>query len=261
MKAIILGCGPSAGVPQLGETYPEGMLDDPRNHRTRASILVEHDGTRILVDTSPDLRQQLLRHDISRLDAVCFSHAHADHCHGIDDLRRVCRIMDSAIPAYANATCMAELHQRFGYVLEPNDPRYGWYAPQLLPHTVAREPFTVGPITVTPFIQDHIVMETLGFRFDAGGRSLAYSTDLKHLDDAGFAVVSGIDLWIVDCQNLTENPIHSDLARTLGWIERARPRRAVLTHMSQDMIWQEVDAMTPDHVVPAWDGQEIVLDR
>ena len=260
MKAIVLGCGPSAGVPQLGESYPPGMLEDPRNHRTRASILVEHAGTQILVDTSPDLRQQLLRHQVSRLDAVCFSHAHADHCHGIDDLRRICRIMDSAIPAYANGPCIDELEQRFGYVFEPNDPRYGWYAPQLLAHRVATEPFRVGPVTVTPFAQDHVVMETLGFRFDAAGSSLAYSTDLKDLDDRGFEVVAGIDLWIVDCQNLTENPIHSDLERTLGWIERARPRRAVLTHMSQDMIWSAVEAMTPGHVTPAWDGMEIVLE-
>ena len=259
MTAIVLGCGPSAGVPQLGDSYLGGMLDDPRNHRTRSSVLIEHDGTRILVDTSPDLRQQLLRHGIDRLDAVCYSHAHADHCHGIDDLRRICRTMDRALPAYANGTCIDELRTRFGYVFEPNDPRYGWYAPQLIPHVVATEPFAIGPITVTPFAQDHIVMETLGFRFDAGSRSVAYSTDLKHLDDRGFAVVSGIDLWIVDCQNLTENPIHSDLARTLGWIERAEPSRAVLTHMSQDMIWEEVDRLTPDHVTPAWDGMEIDL--
>lgn len=260
MKAILLGCGPSAGVPQLGERYPEGMLEDSRNLRTRASILVEHQGTQILVDTSPDLRQQLLRHDVTRLDAVCFTHAHADHCHGIDDLRRICRIMDSAIPAYANRTCLDELQQRFAYVFEPNDPRYGWYAPQLLPNVAATVPFQVGPVTVTPFAQDHIVMETLGFRFDAGGTSVAYSTDLKHLGDRGFDVVSGVDLWIVDCQNLTENPIHSDLERTLGWIERAKPKRAVLTHMSQDMIWTDIDARTPDHVTPGWDGWEIGLE-
>ncbi len=100
-------------------------------------------------------------------------------------------------------------------------------------------------------------METLGFRFDGGGRSLAYSTDLKTLDDRGFEVVAGVDLWIVDCQNLTENPIHGDLARTLGWIERAAPKRAVLTHMSQDMIWSEVERLTPAHVTPAWDGMVV----
>jgi len=103
MKALILGCGPSAGVPQVDDSYPAGMLEDSRNHRLRSSIAVEHGETRILVDTSPDLRQQLLRSGITRLDAVCYSHAHADHCHGIDDLRRVCRAMDSAIPCYALA--------------------------------------------------------------------------------------------------------------------------------------------------------------
>jgi phosphoribosyl 1,2-cyclic phosphate phosphodiesterase len=259
MKAVILGCGPSAGVPQLYDNYPPGMLADRRNHRLRSSIVVEHNGTRILVDTSPDLRQQLLREGITHLDAVCYTHAHADHCHGIDDLRRVCVAMNCAIPAYGNAATLEELKTRFGYVFEENDPRYGWYAPTLHAHTVEREPFAVGPVTVTPFAQDHIVMETLGFRFDAGGRSIAYSTDLKNLDDRGFDVVSGVDLWIVDCQNMETNPIHGDLERTLGWIARSGAKRAVLTHMSHDMIWQEVNRLTPDHVTPAWDGMTIVF--
>ena len=259
MKVIVLGCGPSAGVPQIDNDYPEGMLDDPRNHRMRSSIAVEHNGTWILVDTSPDLRRQLLDNAITRLDAVCYTHPHADHCHGIDDLRRVCQAMDSAIPAYGNAETLKEVDKRFGYVFEAKDPRYGWYAPTLLPQTVSTESFAVGSIRVAPFAQDHVVMETLGFRFDAGGASVAYSTDLKNLDDEGFNVVSGVDLWIVDCQNLTENPIHGDLQRTLGWIKRAGPKRAVLTHMSQDMIWDEVDSLTPDHVAPAWDGMTIDL--
>ena len=259
MQAVILGCGPSAGVPQIDQSYRDGMLDDPRNHRLRSSISVAHGATRILVDTSPDLRQQLLGAEITHLDAVCYTHAHADHCHGIDDLRRVCQAMDRAIPAYGNAQPLKELAERFAYVFEENDPRYGWYAPTLHAHVVAREPFEVGSIGVTPFAQDHIVMETLGFRFDAGGRSIAYSTDLKNLDDRGFDVVSGIDLWIVDCQNMTDNPIHGDLERTLGWIRRAAPKRAVLTHMSQDMVWDEVNGLTPDNVTPAWDGMEILF--
>ncbi len=259
MKVVILGCGPSAGVPQINQDYPPDVLEDPRNHRLRSSIAIEHEGTWILVDTSPDLRQQLLREDIRHLDAVCYTHAHADHCHGIDDLRRVCQAMDRAIPAYGNAQTLDELKTRFGYIFEENDPRYGWYAPTLHGQTVGQEPFEVGPITVTPFVQDHVVMETLGFRFDAGGRSAAYSTDLKKLDDQAFDVVSDIDLWIVDCQNMEENPIHGDLERTLGWIARAGVKRAVLTHMSQDMVWQEVDRLTPDHVTPAQDGMTIDL--
>ena len=258
MKLTILGCGPSAGVPQLGAVYDSGFLADPRNHRLRSSVCVEHDGTIVLVDTSPDLRRQLLNAAITRLDAVLFTHAHADHCHGIDDLRRVCRIMDSAIPAYGNAATLDELKRRFGYVFEPPDPKLGWYKPHL-PARIVDKPFDIGPIRVTPFVQDHIVMETLGFRFDAGGKSLAYSIDLKNLDDVGFEVVSNVDLWIVDCLNLTENPIHSDLKRSLAWIERARPKRALLSHMSDDMAYDEVDRLTPDHVHPAFDGLEIVL--
>jgi phosphoribosyl 1,2-cyclic phosphate phosphodiesterase len=259
MKVTILGCGPSAGVPQIGATYDDGFLADPRNHRLRSSICVEHDGTAILVDTSPDLRQQLLNGGITRLDAVLFTHAHADHCHGIDDLRRICRLMKGAIPAYGNKATMTELDERFGYVFAPMKPGLGWYKPHLPAQVVADEPFEIGPIRVTPFAQDHIVMETLGFRFDAGGKSLAYSIDLKNLGDAGFAVVAGVDLWIVDCLNLTENPIHSDLKRSLAWIERAKPKRALLSHMADDIAYEAVDGATPDHVAPAYDGLEVVL--
>ena len=246
-------------MPQIGATYDDAaFLADPRNHRTRSSIYIEHQGTVILVDTSPDLRQQLLRSGIVRLDAVLFTHAHADHCHGIDDLRRICSLMDSAIPAYGNAATMAELEQRFGYVFEPMKPEIGWYKPHL-PARVVDGPFTIGPIRVTPFVQDHVVMDTLGFRFDVDGKSLVYSIDLKFLNDEGFAQVCGVDLWIVDCLNLTENPIHSDLKRSLAWIERAKPKRAVLSHMSDDMAYEEVDRLTPSHVAPAYDGLEIIV--
>jgi len=245
-------------VPQVGAVYDTAFLADRRNHRLRSSILVEHGDTVILVDTSPDLRQQLLAAGISRLDGVLFTHAHADHCHGIDDLRRICRVMKAPIPAYGNAQTLAELQQRFGYVFEPLDLKLGWYKPHLPPH-VADKPFDIGPIRVTPFAQDHIVMETLGFRFDAGGKSLAYSIDLKNLSDQAFEVVSGIDLWIVDCLNMTENPIHSDLKRSLAWIERAMPKRALLSHMSDDMAYDEVNRLTPNNVEPAYDGLEIVL--
>ena len=259
MKAIILGCGPSAGVPQIGAVYDDdAYLADPRNHRTRSSFLIEHEETRILVDTSPDLRQQMLRHEITRLDAVLFSHAHADHCHGIDDLKRLCRTADKALPAYGNQQAMDNLQTRFGYIFEPMNPNLGWYKPHLLANVVS-EPLAIGPIRVTPFAQDHVVMETLGFRFDADGKSVAYSIDLKHLDDAAFDVIGGVDLWVVDCQNMEENPIHSDLKRTLAWIERAKPRRAVLSHMSDDIDYATIDSLTPGHVEPAYDGLTISL--
>jgi phosphoribosyl 1,2-cyclic phosphate phosphodiesterase len=261
MRATLLGCGGSGGVPLATGDWGACDPAEPRNRRLRVSLLVESaGGTRILIDASPDLRQQALSvGGLDRLDAVLFTHAHADHCHGIDDLRRICRLMEGAIPAYGNKATMTELDERFGYVFAPMKPGLGWYKPHLPAQVVADEPFEIGPIRVTPFAQDHIVMETLGFRFDAGGKSLAYSIDLKNLGDAGFAVVAGVDLWIVDCLNLTENPIHSDLKRSLAWIERAKPKRALLSHMADDIAYEAVDCATPDHVAPACDGLEVVL--
>src|SRR3984957_518467 len=177
MKVTVLGCGASWGVPAIGPDWGRCDPADPRNRRRRCSLLVESRSVRLLIDTSPDLREQLLDAGVARLDAVVMTHAHADHLHGIDDLRTVNRLMQKAIPLYADAATLAEVGRRFGYVLDPPSGA-GFYRPTLTPHEISG-PFAIGPVPVTPFVQDHGFSTTLGFRI--GG--FAFSTDVTELDE------------------------------------------------------------------------------
>ncbi len=252
MRITVLGCGPSGGVPLVGCDCRVCRGDEPRNRRLRPSILVENAGTRILVDASPDLRAQLLGAGISTLDAVIFTHAHADHTHGIDDLRAINHHIDAPLAAYGDAPTLAALEARFGYAFAPIHPGYGWYKPQLAPREVTG-PFRIGAIDVTPFHQRHGRGATLGLRFG----DFAYSTDVKTLDEDAFATLDGTRVWLVDCLRPTPNPVHSHLAQTLEWIARLRPARGILTHMGHELDYAELVETLPPGVEPAFDGMVI----
>jgi len=254
MKATLLGCGPSWGVPAIGPDWGRCDPADPRNHRRRCSLLVESRGAALLIDTSPDLRQQLLDAGAARLDAVLLTHAHADHLHGIDDLRFVNRFKGIPIPLHATADTLAEVDRRFGYALKPVMPGRPVYRPALTPHQITG-PFSAAGMPVVPFAQSHGYSTTLGFRI---GR-LAYSTDVADLDDTAFAALSGVELWIVDCLRREPHSTHSHLAKTLAWIERVRPRRAVLTHMDQSLDYRELSAELSAGVEPGHDGLTVEL--
>jgi phosphoribosyl 1,2-cyclic phosphate phosphodiesterase len=253
MRVTVLGCGASTGVPAIGPDWGRCDPGDRRNRRRRVSVLVEIGATIILIDTSPDLREQLLDAGVARLDAVLMTHAHADHLHGIDDLRAVNRLMQSAIPLYADAQTLAEISRRFAYVFKPVDEPGRFYKPTLVPHEITGL-FEIGGIPIVPFVQDHGFSTTLGIRI--GG--FAYSTDVTELDDNAFAALAGVELWIVDCLRREPHPTHSHLAKTLSWIARVRPRRAVLTHMDQSLDYRELSAELPDGVEPGHDG--LVID-
>ncbi len=250
----MLGCGPSTGVPLIGGNWGRCDPADPRNRRRRVSVLVEVGPMAILIDTSPDLREQLIDARVSRIDGVLMTHAHADHLHGIDDLRTVNRLMRQEIPLWADAATLAEIHRRFGYVLEPPPEPGRYYKPAVVAHQIDG-PFAVRGIPVVPFAQDHGFSTTLGFRI--GG--FAYSTDATELDESAFAAVAGVELWIVDCLRREPHPTHSDLAKTLGWIARVHPRRAVLTHMDQSLDYRALLAELPEGVEPGRDGLVIEL--
>jgi len=254
MKVTMLGCGPSTGIPTIGPDWGACDPADPRNRRRRASLLIECHGKTVLIDTSPDMREQLLETHTSRLDAVIMTHAHADHLHGIDDLRSVNRLMQAAIPLYADAPTLAEIERRFGYALRPIEPGGFYYKPTVTPHPIDG-PFVAAGLPVVPFTQDHGYSTTLGFRIGA----LGYSTDVTELDDTAFASLAGIELWIVDCLRYEPHPTHSHLAKTLSWIERVKPGRAVLTHMDRPLDYRELAARLPQGVEPGRDGLVIEL--
>jgi phosphoribosyl 1,2-cyclic phosphate phosphodiesterase len=249
MKVTMLGCGPSTGIPAIGPEWGACDPNDPRNRRRRASLLVECRGQVLLIDASPDLRQQLLDADVARIDALVLTHAHADHLHGIDDLRAVNRLMQRPIDLYADAKTMGEIERRFGYVLEPVVDGRFFYKPTLTPHLVDG-PFSAAGMPVVPFNQDHGYSTTLGLRIGA----LGYSTDVTELDDAAFAALAEIELWIVDCLRYEPHPTHSHLARTLDWIERVKPKRALLTHMDRQLDYSELSSRLPPGVEPGLDG-------
>jgi phosphoribosyl 1,2-cyclic phosphate phosphodiesterase len=254
MRVTILGCGPSTGVPAIGPNWGACDPADPRNRRRRASLLVAVGPVAILVDMSPDLREQLIDARVRRLDAVVMTHAHADHLHGIDDIRQLNRLMGAAIPLWADAETLAEIRRRFGYVLAPPAEPGRFYQPALEPHEIAG-PFAIGGVEVVPFAQNHGYSTTLGLRI---GR-MAYSTDVTELDESAFTAIAGVELWIVDCMRRAPHPTHSHLEKTLGWIRRVRPRRAILTHLDQTLDYRTLAGELPAGVEPGQDGLVIEL--
>ncbi|MEQ8397266.1 MBL fold metallo-hydrolase [Thalassobaculum sp.] len=254
IRLTMLGCGGSVGVPSLSGGW--GLCDpnEPRNRRRRCSILVEKAGRRVLVDASPDLREQLLDADVQSIDAVLFTHIHADHTHGIDDLRPLYWSAGQRIPAYADPVTFADLRARFGYMFEavPGSPPH--HSPPLIHHPVDEGRHEVAGVTVDVTRLDHGNSgASLGFVFD--GR-VAYSTDVHTLTEAQLDDLAAfeLDTWIVDCLREEPTSAHSTLERTLGWIERVRPRRAYLTHMNARLDYRRTLAKCPPGVEPGYDG-------
>jgi phosphoribosyl 1,2-cyclic phosphate phosphodiesterase len=256
MRVTILGCGGSGGVPMIGGADGAGAWGDcdptePRNRRTRSSILVESGAATILIDTSPDLREQLLRTRTGDLTAVLFTHGHADHVHGIDELRAVKWHRGAKMDVYGTAATMADLERRFSYVFEGA----GLYEPTVVSH-VFDGPFTVDGVRVQPFEQGHGDETTVGYRIG----DMAYSTDVVALDETAFAALNGVRLWIVDCLRMRPHPTHAHFALVLDWIARVKPRRAILTHLSVELDYRQLAARCPAGVEPAYDGMTLTLD-
>ncbi len=262
MRITILGCGASMGVPRLGGLNGAGDWGacdpgNPKNRRRRCSLLVQQDETTVLVDTAPELRQQLLDARVSRIDGVLITHAHADQTHGIDDLRPIYKSTQRRIDLYTDAETLARLTTRFGYCF--TTPRGSDYPPILAAHMIPEPfvPFAIdgpgGKVPVLAFGQRHGTIRSLGFRF---GR-LAYSSDVHGLDDAAWAALGGTEVWIVDALRYTPHPTHANIETALGWIARLRPRRAILTNMHSDLDYEALKRRLPAGVEVAYDGMVV----
>ena len=240
----------------VGCDCPVCLSDNPYNKRLRCSILIETEGLRILVDSSPDLRVQSLRHNITELDAVIYTHAHADHAHGIDDLRSFAYKGEQGLSVYAAPETMSELQTRFPYCFLPAEPgkRYRWFRPVLFSNIINyTDPFQIGNLTITPFLQQHGKVQVVGFRIG----DFAYSTDVHTLPEQSLQTLAGVKLWVVDCLTPHPTPTHAHLAQSLQWIAQIKPERAILTHLSHYFDYQTLKDQLPQGIEPAYDGMVI----
>lgn len=268
LEVRILGCGSSGGVPRLGGPDEGGNWGDcdpanPKNRRRRCSILVKRKApageTRVLVDTAPDLREQLLDARTARLDGVLITHDHADQTHGMDDLRAIALNSGKRTDVWCDQATWKSLMAKFGYCFV--QPPGSDYPPILNAHEI-REPFRPfaiagagGPVPVLPFGQGHGQIRSLGFRFGP----IAYSSDVDALDDAALAALEGVECWIVDALRRTPHPSHAHLGKSLQWIDRVKPGRAILTNMHLDMDYETLRRELPQGVEPAFDGLCLAL--
>lgn len=257
----ILGCGSSMGVPRVALGWGSCDPNNPKNRRRRCSLLVERAQgagkvTRVLVDCSPDLRNQLLDAEVDWVDGVLITHEHADHTHGIDDLRPLFVHKRRRVDVYLDEPTSRAMHARFGYCfMTPPGSEYPPIAQErrLTPGHALTIEGQGGPIGAVPVLQNHGDIPSLGFRFG----NVAYSADIKYLPDESLKVMAGLDLWIVDALRHAPHPSHFNLDEALDWIARIKPKRAILTNMHSDMDYAELRAKLPAHVEPGYDGMRI----
>ena len=254
MKLVMLGSGTSTGVPRIGNDWGECDPNEPRNRRSRVSILVESDeGARLLVDTSTDLRQQLLDNGIDKVDAVFWTHDHADHCHGIDDLRPMRFNRNSPVPGFASEVTARSLKQRFSYVFSG---RYGY--PTIVKLETMEYVKVHAGFAIASVEMPHGPTTTTGFRFEADCKSIGYATDFSEVTSEMLELFAEVDILVTDCLRREPHPTHASLATALDLAERSRARTTVLTHLDKSMDYAALSAELPDGVLVGYDGMELV---
>jgi phosphoribosyl 1,2-cyclic phosphate phosphodiesterase len=255
LRLTVLGCGTSSGVPRIGNDWGACDPAEPRNRRRRASVLVESETTRILVDTGPDLREQLLAAAVAELDAVLWTHDHADHSHGIDDLRQIAHNMRKPVTGYARKQTLDVLHARFNYAFEGRTN----YAPIIEARVLPQRPLTIGDIEISCVDQPHGDIYSTGFRFNSGGRSIAYATDFHDITSEMIETYHGVDIWVADALRERSHPTHATLSQVLGALGAIMPDRTILTHMDNSMDYVPLCQRLPTGVEPGYDGMVIEL--
>ena len=255
MKLTLLGTGTSVGVPMIGCHCETCLSKDPRDHRLRTGLLVEHGERHVLVDISADFRQQALRHSITKLDALLITHCHADHVFGLDDIRPI-NFKHGVVPLYASARTWRDLRRVFYYIFERTYAGGG--LPQLAPHEFDG-PFETCELAVTPIPVIHGKGEVTAFRFDVAGKAAAFVTDCNEIAVASLDQLRGLDLLIIDALGLKPHPTHLHLEQTLAYIADVKPRRALLTHIGHQIKYAEWSPRLPQGVELAYDGLQVVL--
>ena len=254
IEVTILGCGSSGGVPLIGNIWGPCDANDSRNTRRRVSILVKKNKKTFLVDTSPDLRMQMLDAKVKDVDAVLYTHSHADHVHGIDDLRAFCwqRKDNKPLPIYSDQYTIDQITNRFDYAFEN---KYGPAVPSLAANTISIGNNTIQGVNVEAIKQIHGKGFSLGYRFD----NVAYSTDVNNLPNESMEQLKDLDLWIVDCVRYEPHYSHSHFDQTISWIKQLKPKKAILTHMGHWLDYNELKNKCPDNVEPGIDGMVVKI--
>lgn len=255
MKVTILGCGGAGGVPLIGNVWGKCDPGEPRNARTRVSLLVEEGDQTLLVDTSPDMREQLLRCRLRELTAILYTHEHADHTHGIDNIRSINWLTGRPTPIYADEATMNNLKKRFDYIFdEARSDKTKFYRPSIEPHLIDGTPLRFDSIKVQTFKQEHGKVTSLGYRFNDFG----YSTDAGGLNDEAFEALKGVKVWVVGAIRERPHHTHAHVDMALEWIARVKPERAYLTHMDHTLDYKTLKERLPENVEPAYDG--LIID-
>ena len=259
----MLGCGTSVGVPTLGPAgWGRCNPDEPRNHRQRCAVLVEKDDFVVLIDAGPDIRQQLLTHQVKKIDAVLITHTHSDHIAGLDDLRPYFFVKNrrggrQKLPLYATAHDLDALRTRFDYLFIKSSSSPSYFQPVLEAHAItADSQFTLGTLAVRSLQQFHGHSTSLGFTFD---ERFGYSTDVVDMPDEVFAHLSELDLWIVEMLRDEPHQAHAHFDLTMQWIARCQPKRAILTHLGLESDYQTLLEKCPKGVEPGYDGLRVEL--
>lgn len=248
-----MGAGASGGVPYVTGEWGVCDPNEPRNRRRRASALLESNGVRIVVDTGPDFRDQYIDAGSGPIDGIIYTHAHADHVHGVDDIRGINAMMRKQIQAFGYPECLEEIQRRFAYVFAPFDTKRGWFRPYLGANVIDNGPLSIGAANLTIFEQDHGVCRTTGIRMG----DIAYSTDVVRLDETALDALKGVKTWVIGCLRREPHFVHAGLPQIMDWADRIGPERVILTHMNATMDYATLTAELPAGIEPGYDGLQI----
>lgn len=255
-ELTFLGTSTSVGVPVIGCDCPQCQSNDPKNNRTRSSIHIQSGDLSILVDTGPDLREQALRENLRKVDAVLYTHAHQDHIAGFDELRAFCWHRDTPLPIYTTASCLEALQRVYAWAFSPENTYKGYVCPE---GNTIEAPFTLGDITITPLPVNHGSVECIGYRFDQADTALAYIPDVKTLKPHTRELLLGLDVLIVDALREAAHPTHMNVEEALELIADVQPKQAWLTHISHELDYRNLEAKLPPNILCAYDSLALTL--